>query len=246
MSLAKILKVARELEASWTEANRDLTGDPRYRELKNLIAHFPDERLSRLAVQMDDTISIKQFYSVIVPFERIDTRALRDDEFLVTEQDLALPLAKLPLKVIAENIRSAFNVGALFRTAECLGVSEVLLCGYTPGPEDEKTARTSMGTSEMVSWRRMGRATDAIEALRTEGYSIVALETSSRAVALNQMKFAGKTALVVGNERFGVEFETLKAADTVCKIPLRGMKNSMNVGVALGIAAFEWLRQNES
>ena len=257
-SLARILKTARELELSWPKDSRDLprdlSADPAYQELKREIAEFAQaetESLKRLAgntKHFHDQVTLKHFYSFVVPFERLSNRALRDDEFLVQEGDANFKAsAPLPLKIIAENIRSAFNVGALFRTAECLGVAEILLCGYTPGPDDEKTSRTAMGTSQMVPWRRVDRARTACEELRKEGYQLVALETSANAVSLHEFEFSGKpVAFILGNERFGVEGDTLQAADSVCRIPVRGMKNSMNVGVAFGISAFEWLRQFEA
>lgn len=173
---------------------------------------------------------------------------MRDDEFLVEEGDGSnTAIEKVPLKLIVENLRSAFNVGALFRTSECLGVSEILLCGYTPGPDDEKTSRTAMGTATLVPWRRLDRARTACEELRKEGYTIVALETAATAVSLHEFKFGTQPlAFVLGNERFGVEADTLQAVDAICRIPVRGIKNSMNVGVAFGVGAFEWLRQHEA
>lgn len=256
--LAQILKLARELELAWPPADRhqlrNLSEDPRYQELKRMVAACAEantENLRRLAgsaAHLHNEISLSHFYGCFVPFERLSSRALRDDEFLVEEGDGAnKTVERVPLKLIAENLRSAFNVGALFRTSECLGVSEILLCGYTPGPDDEKTARTAMGTSSMVPWRRVDRARTACEELRKEGYKIVALETSATAIPLYDFKFAGEPlAFVLGNERFGIEGDTLQAVDSICRIPVRGIKNSMNVGVAFGISAFEWLRQFES
>jgi tRNA G18 (ribose-2'-O)-methylase SpoU len=252
MSLARILALTRELETSWPAMDRheerDLGGDPRYLELKDLISRLDDPRLAKAAAHLHGRVSLNHFFACIVPLERASNRALRDDEFLVAEKDAPeKTVERVPLKVIAENIRSAFNVGALFRTSECLGVSEIVLCGYSPGPDDEKTSRTSMGTSGHVPWRRTDRARTACEELRREGYRIVALETSDRAVSLHDFKFGGgPVAFVLGNERFGVERETLDCVDEICRIPLRGIKNSLNVGIAFGIAAFEWQRQYES
>ena len=257
--LARILKTARELELAWPEDGRDqprdLSAHSGYQELKRAIAELTQaeteslKRLAGTAKHFHDQVTLKHFYSFVVPFERLANRALRDDEFLVLEGDAKSKAAHkpLPLKIIAENIRSAFNVGALFRTAECLGAAEIVLCGYTPGPDDEKTSRTAMGTSQMVPWRRVDRARTACEELRKEGYQLVALETATNAVSLHEFKFAGEpVAFILGNERFGIEGDTLQAADSVCRIPVRGIKNSMNVGVAFGIAAFEWLRQYEA
>jgi len=253
-----ILKLARELELAWPRLDRyqlrTVSANPDYLELKRRIADCmaaDAESLRRLApsaTHLHDEISLSHFYGCLVPFERLSSRALRDDEFLVQEGDDAnKDASRVPLKLIVENLRSAFNVGALFRTSECLGVSEILLCGYTPGPDDDKTSRTAMGTSSLVPWRRVDRAPTACRELRKEGYTIVALETSTIAISLNDFKFDGRPlAFVIGNERFGIEGDTLQAVDSVCRIPVRGIKNSMNVGVAFGIAAFEWLRQFES
>lgn len=251
MNLERILSLARQLEAAWPNVDRqtpiELSQNPLYRELRELIARLPDPRLNRYKEHLTDQVTLAHFYSCLVPFERASAKALRDDEFLVSGEDLRQPRPQaLPFKLIAENIRSAFNVGALFRTAECLGASEIILCGYTPGPDDEKTSRTAMGTSDFISWRRVDRAKSAIEELRREGFRIVALETAEPSTSLHEIRFDGPTAFVVGNERFGLEGETLKLADAVCRIPVKGIKNSMNVGVAFGIAAYEWLRQFEA
>ncbi|HMN67971.1 MAG TPA: RNA methyltransferase [Bdellovibrionales bacterium] len=253
--LAKILRQARELESEWPEGDRnpsrDLSVDERYQALKRDIRGLVGadaESLRRLATNAShfhDRISRAHFYAFVVPFERLSGKSLRDDEFLVHEGDTRNGIIeRVPLKVIVENMRSAFNVGAIFRTSECLGVSEILLCGYSPTPEDDKTLRTAMGTDSIVPWRRMNRAKEACEKLRAEGYKVIALETAANSTLLHDYEFDDQpVAFVVGNERFGIEHDTLAAVDAVCRIPVRGIKNSLNVGVAFGIGAFEWLRQ---
>lgn len=255
--LARILKFARELELTWPESSRaqslNFAASSLYQDLKREIAatQFAESenlrRLAGAAAHLHDEISLAHFYACVVPFERLSSRALRDDEFLIDEGDtLEKMVERVPLKLVVENLRSAFNVGAIFRTAECLGVSEVVLSGYTPGPDEDKTMRTAMGTSAMVPWRRVDRARTACEELQKEGYTIVALETAATAESLTDLKFGNKrVAFILGNERFGIERETLEYADLICRIPLRGIKNSLNVGIAFGIAAFEWLRQYE-
>jgi tRNA G18 (ribose-2'-O)-methylase SpoU len=255
--LGRILKLARELELAWPKGDRQqqvrLTENPQYQDLRREIAECREtetEDLRRLhdrAAHLHDEVTLSHFYACIVPFERLSNRALRDDEFLVIEGDSPKKaLELLPVKLIVENLRSAFNVGALFRTSECLGIAEIWLCGYTPGPDDEKTSRTAMGTATMMPWRRVDRARTACEELRKEGYTIVALETAANAISLADFQFKGRAvAFVVGNERFGLDADTLQAVDAICRIPTRGIKNSMNVGVAFGICAFEWLRQYE-
>jgi tRNA G18 (ribose-2'-O)-methylase SpoU len=255
--LTRILQLAHNLERSWPVHDRQqnlvLESDPKYQKLKREIAGCTEakaeslRRLAESAVHLHNKTSLAHFLGCLVPFERLSNRALRDDEFLVVEgDDTGKTIERVPLKLIIENVRSAFNVGALFRTAECLGAAEIWLCGYTPGPEDEKTVRTAMGAAAMVPWRRTDRARTACEELRREGYTLIALETATNAVSLNEIRFnAAPVALVLGNERFGIEGDTLQAVDSICRIPVRGIKNSMNVGVAFGIAAFEWLRQYE-
>lgn len=254
--LRKILSLANELEQGWPNGQNqaiNLTDDKRYQELRREIAGCTNaefEGLRRIADRADhlhDQITLQHFYACIVPFERLAGKSLRDDEFLINEGDKkekAQPV--FPIKLIVENLRSAFNVGALFRTAECLGVSEIILTGYTPGPDDEKTAKTSMGTADAVPWHRTDRAKTACEELKKQGYRIIALETAANSTSLTGIKFgAAKTAFIVGNERFGIDADTLLLADEICRIPLRGVKNSLNVGIAFGIVAFEWLRQHE-
>lgn len=259
--LTRILQLGRELETAWPQGERtqvwQLTESTShgalYQSLKQEIAKCAEadaESLRRLVTRSEhlhDSISLSHFYSCLVPFERLSSRALRDDEFLLSEgDDTSASVERVPLKLIVENVRSAFNVGALFRTSECLGVSEILLAGYTPGPDDGKTVRTAMGTANMVLWSRVDRAVKAFELLRQQGYQIIALETAAHSKSLYEIDFAFKpTAFVVGNERFGLDADTLRAADSICRIPLRGIKNSMNVGIAFGISAFEWLRQYE-
>lgn len=255
--LNRILKVARELEITWPQSERwhirDLSANGLYQELRGLVLSCSEaeaeslRRLAGMGTRFRDSASLSHFYGCIVPFERLAQKTWRDDEFLVEEGDAhAKARSQVPLKLIVENVRSAFNVGAMFRTAECLGVSEIVLSGYTPGPDDEKTARTAMGAASEVPWRRVDRAPQACEELRREGYRIIALETAANASSLHEVRFDGEpTAFVLGNERFGIDAETLQNADAICRIPVRGIKNSMNVGIAFGICAFEWLRQFE-
>jgi tRNA-Thr(GGU) m(6)t(6)A37 methyltransferase TsaA len=261
--LKRILALGHDLERAWpafhlspnSEAFTPLPSDEALQmlgELKTLITactNASSEDLRRLAFHSDNlspAMSARHLVAILVPFERLQSRALRDDEFLVSEQDATEAQREVaPFKVIADNLRSAFNVGALFRTAECFGAEEVLLSGYTATPQDEKTARTSMGTQEHIPWRTFTHARDALEAVRAEGYTIVALETVEKAESLESFEWPEKCALLVGNERFGVDHATLAQADHLLRIPVYGRKNSLNVGIAFGIAVADWRRKLE-
>lgn len=205
--------------------------------------------LSRLAFHernLTPDMTARHLSAILVPFERLLNRSLRDDEFLITDSDQTrAPRKTAPLTVIADNIRSAFNVGAILRTAECFGSEEVLLTGYTPTPEEEKTAKTSMGAEAFQPWRSVPRAQEAILNLKSRGYTIIALETGARAKSLGEFQWPEKCALLLGNERFGVDRECLALSDHVLRIPLCGQKNSLNVGIALGIALADWRKQRD-
>ncbi|WP_374032774.1 RNA methyltransferase [Bdellovibrio bacteriovorus] len=188
-------------------------------------------------------MTLKHFVSYAVPFERLLHKNLQDDEFLVVENDREQAESKLPLVFVLDNIRSAFNVGSIFRTAECLGAEKIYLCGYTPLPTQWKVEKTAMGTQEYLSWEEAPKLLECLEELKDEGYRIVALETAASASDLFEKFESEPTAFVLGNERFGLDPEVLKIIDEVRIIPLRGRKNSLNVGVTAAVAGFEWMRQ---
>ncbi|MCM2282614.1 MAG: RNA methyltransferase [Bdellovibrionaceae bacterium] len=257
-SLRVILRLAHAIERDWPRegAGLDSKAEPRLEELRARIARLNSSEsaaLARLAKWTDhlhEGLSLRHFYALLVPFERLAQHSLRDDEFCsrphILENDLPArenELPPLPFAVILDNIRSAFNVGSVFRTAECFGLAEIAVCGYTPDPSDEKTAKTAMGTGADVPWRRFERVEDACLQLKQEGYAIVALETVKSATPLNEFRFPPRAALLVGNERFGISPDALRFADHICRIPMRGRKNSLNVGIAFGIAAAEFDRQ---
>jgi len=162
---------------------------------------------------------------------------------------------KRTIAVILENIRSVHNVGSILRTCDGFNISGVYCIGYTPYPELEKDIRlphirkkvtdgihkTALGAEtelQITSYERMG---DSIEALKQQGYYIVAIEQDSKATSLETAKLPDKIAVVVGNERDGITEETLALCDSIWEIPMYGHKESFNVSVATGIV-LHWLR----
>jgi tRNA-Thr(GGU) m(6)t(6)A37 methyltransferase TsaA len=263
--LNAILKLGHELEKIWPASSpRELALNPldnanklnrlnELNELKLLIQScsecesFSLSRLAFHAHSLDASMTAKHLMTILVPFERLSNRALRDDEIIVENDQLGPDFKDNigPIKIIAENIRSAFNVGAIFRTAECFGAEEVILSGYSSSPEDEKTQRTSMGTDEHVPWRKTADSLTAMQALKEQGYKIIALETARDAQNLGAFCWPEKCAVLVGNERFGIEANLLEACDHIVRIPVFGRKNSLNVGIAMGIALADWRRKYE-
>lgn len=150
------------------------------------------------------------------------------------------------LVVILDNIRSAHNVGSIFRTADGAGVKHLYLCGITPTPDDNPGLRkTSLGSEGIVTWSCHLNAVDLARQLKEEGYLLFALERTPNAVPVFQYKIADEKrsspmALILGNERAGVDPGLLALCDEVLSLPMAGQKTSLNVAVAFGVAAY-WL-----
>lgn len=157
--------------------------------------------------------------------------------------DKEAPSRRFETVCILDNIRSAFNVGSIFRSCDCLGVMELALCGITPRPPDIKVCRTAMGTVETVAWRYFETGFEAIEHYRAAGYAVYAAETAGSAETLWECPFGPKTAFMLGNEEFGIAGELLEACDGVVEIPVWGVKNSMNVANAAAVVLYEAARR---
>lgn len=151
-------------------------------------------------------------------------------------------LPRNPLFLVLDNLRSAFNVGSLFRTADCLRAARVLLCGITAHPPHGKLDKTAVGTLDYVPWEYHPTALGAVRKLKKKGVHVMALETTNRSLPYTRIAYPAPLALVVGNEALGVSRDVLQAVETIVEIPVKGCKNSLNVAVATGIVAYEVLR----
>ena len=146
--------------------------------------------------------------------------------------------------LILHNIRSAQNVGAMFRTAEAAGISEIYITGYTPGPLDrfgkerKDVAKSALGAEKMLPWQEIKNLTTLIKNLKKNKFYIIAIEQSPKSVDYKRVKAKNKTAFIVGNEVTGLSPAILKKCDVVAEIKMLGKKESLNVSVALGIAIY--------
>lgn len=143
------------------------------------------------------------------------------------------------LVVIAHNIRSLHNVGAIFRTSEGAGVCKLYLTGYTPTPPRPEIAKVALGSENRVPWQSAQKVGELIRKLRTEGYLVVALEQDTRSIDYRKFFPKSPVALIIGNEVRGVSKALRDQADTIIEIPMQGMRKSLNVSVAFGVAVFE-------
>jgi tRNA(Leu) C34 or U34 (ribose-2'-O)-methylase TrmL len=197
--------------------------------------HEKVRELSRLQPLFTKDFDHKHFLSILVPLERKLSKSVFDHEFLVTEKDDQTKQRNtFPVDIVLDNFRSSFNVGSALRTAECFGVQNVHLCGYTSTPEDRKTKKTSMGTDEFVSWSWNESTETVIKELKKKAYKIYAIETAEESLEISRCELDFPCAFVFGNERHGISHHILKLCDEVIHLPLYGIKNSLNVGVCIG------------
>jgi 23S rRNA (guanosine2251-2'-O)-methyltransferase len=241
--LKLIKRLASEIELTASDGNFPENLLQKLVLLLSLLESSESPELQKLALIKDHLhpgMSLRHFQNFIIPVERLLGQSIREDSFLITRQDQPLKKTeRVPLIFVLENMRSAFNVGSIFRLGDAIGVQGIHLCGYTPTPD----AKTSLGTQDIVPFRHFARLEDSLVDLKTKGYTVWALETAKEAMDLFDVRFSGPTALVVGNERFGLEADALRKMDGLISLPMKGTKNSLNVSNALSATAFEWTRQ---
>ena len=149
----------------------------------------------------------------------------------------------LPAAILLDNVRSMYNVGAFFRTADAARISKLLLCGITARPPHRGIAKTALGAQERVAWEHPADAAAALLELRAAGYEIAAVETSLHSVDLFDWTPSFPVCVLFGHEVDGIRPELLALADTHVRIPMLGAKHSLNVATAGGVVVYELLRK---
>lgn len=150
---------------------------------------------------------------------------------------------KIPVIVVLENIRSAYNVGSIFRTADAFLLEAIYICGYTAYPPHKEIKKTALGADETVRWKHFKRISDCLAELKVEGYNLFAVEQVVDSYLLQSFTTTQKLAVIFGNEVTGVEQSTIAQCDGCIEIPQLGMKHSLNVSVAAGIVLWELVRK---
>lgn len=142
--------------------------------------------------------------------------------------------------VLLDNVRSAWNVGAILRSADGFGFHHAFLCGITPTGDNQAVTKTALGAQDSVPWSYHKDAVKLAKGLKTEGWKVHALEDDRRALEIGAAPGspAQQEVLIVGNELTGVDPELLNLCDRILHIPMRGEKRSFNVAIAFGIAAY--------
>ncbi|MEI2749474.1 MAG: RNA methyltransferase [Ferruginibacter sp.] len=151
---------------------------------------------------------------------------------------------KTPVIAVLENIRSAYNVGSVFRTSDAFLLEGIYLTGYTARPPHKEIRKTALGAEDTVAWEYFPNAIAAIEQLKNAGYKVFAVEQVKDSLSLEKINFnySDKIAVVFGNEVTGVEQETILQCDGCIEIPQLGMKHSLNIATAAGVVLWEIVR----
>ena len=233
------LRRLKELDAVWENQTERLTQSESCRSWMELQSELP--RLSSLAPLLKPDMQRQQLWSVLVPVERAVTR-LRITDIDILDSDLPVGCTQgsiMPIKVVVDSVRSAFNVGGILRTAECFGVDEVILCGYSPLPDQAQVVRAALGAERLVRWRYIEYIRDAVNELSEAGVCCYALETVADAPCISDVEWRFPAALVIGNERFGLDPDVVGLCESAVRIELYGAKNSLNVVSAFAVAAYQ-------
>ncbi len=151
---------------------------------------------------------------------------------------------KNPVIAVLENIRSAYNVGSVFRTADAFLLQAIYITGYTCTPPHKEIKKTALGAEDTVEWKHFANAAEAISFLKANGYKVFAAEQAVDSFKLHQLQFnpGQKIAVIFGNEVTGVEQSTINACDGCIEIPQLGMKHSLNIATAAGVVLWEIVR----
>ena len=148
---------------------------------------------------------------------------------------------KMPIVVVLDNVRSCNNVGSIFRTSDALLVRKIFLCGITATPPDKEIHKTALGSESTVEWEYFKTTEEAVELLKHENYTIIAVEQVEGSISLNDFlpEDNEKLALIFGNEVKGVQQEVVNLCDKTIEIPQFGTKHSFNIAVSAGIVIWD-------
>ena len=152
---------------------------------------------------------------------------------------------KIPLTVVLDNVRSLNNIGSMFRTADAFRVERLMLCGITACPPSPEIHKTALGAEESVAWEYFADTMEAVARLRSEGYTVCALELVNGSVPLDRFEAhrGERYAVIVGHEVQGVQQQVVDACDVCIEIPQEGTKHSLNVTISASLAMWEFYKQ---
>jgi 23S rRNA (guanosine2251-2'-O)-methyltransferase len=172
-------------------------------------------------------------------------RKLTMEELGRVDAEAYRAMAKRPIRVVLDDVRSRHNVGAIFRTADAFALEGLVLCGFTPCPPHREIEKTALGATFSVPWEHRPTALEAVEGLKRSGYTVLSVEQTVHARPLGDWRpgVGEKLAVVFGNELNGVSKGVIAASDGCLVLPQEGTKHSLNVAVCAGIVLWQACRQ---
>lgn len=150
---------------------------------------------------------------------------------------------RFPIYCVLDNIRSIFNVGAVFRTSDATRIKELVLCGMTASPPRKEIDKTALGSVETVPWKYFKSSEEAISYLKEQGCQIIAVEHTNKSVDYREFKPKYPIALIFGHEVAGIKDETMKLVDEAVEIPMYGVKQSLNIAVSYGVCTYHFVHK---
>jgi len=159
-------------------------------------------------------------------------------EEIVSRQKVRMQAPPIPVVVVLNNIRSLYNVGSIFRTADGAGIEKIWLCGITGTPDQPQVKKTALGAEERIPWQYGHDVLKVVGDLKDQGYQVVLLEQMEQSISYHQFIPQKPVCLVIGNEIEGISSPLLGLCDRAIEIEMNGIKNSLNVSVAFGIIAY--------
>ena len=153
---------------------------------------------------------------------------------------------KTPITIVLDNVRSALNVGSVFRTSDAFLIENIILCGITATPPNKEIRKAALGSTDSVNWKYIKNTTDAVKQLIKDGYYVVGIEQADKSTKLNEFKLPKKPiAIILGNEVNGVDQQAIDLCNEVIEIPQFGTKHSLNIAVTSGIVIWDlWKKLN--
>ena len=151
-------------------------------------------------------------------------------------------IPRLPISILVENVRSVHNVGSIFRSADGFGANMIYLTGYTAYPPRQDLSKTALGSENAVPWEYLENPIDMVTKIKSKEIKLVLLEQTVSSKCIYDIKWEFPICFIIGNEVQGVSEELSALADIHAEIPMRGIKQSLNVSVATGVAGYEFSR----
>lgn len=237
---SKQIKILFDL-AIFIEKNNFPIHSNHFEKLKKYHAFLTESKFSKIQKLNKEFSKVKdignQFQIYLMNLERLHGQSSDEYNFLVSTDDKDQSNKKtFNIICLLDSVRSAHNVGAMLRNAECFGVEKLIFTGFSPDPTNPAVQKTAMGCDQQINWEYIKEPLNAIKMYRNLGYQIWSVETSKNGLDINEQKAIDeKIVLIFGHEQFGISKELLNASDKTVHIKLFGNKNSLNVSVCQGV-----------